>query len=208
MSLFSSWYDFEHNERCFNTDKIVKHTPAGALNMTGFKQLVKLVKRFTSSPSNPYEPQNIAITFGEARIVYKTRPSDLTPSGYIDRGLYARLMLDAATLAAGSMVEDFEVANDSFSMYGMNETPDGTITAIARLTHTDENRYTVETRLLDADQNAISSGYGTFSVSEISLDEVQDTEAEDVQDDTADAPEPQIAYGTIWRSPMGMMHLN
>ena len=176
--------------------------------MTGFRQLVKLVKRFTSSPSSPYSPQDIAITFGEARISYKPQSSDITHSGHIDRGIYAKLMLDAATLAAGSLVEDRDVINDSFSMYGPSDVQSSRLTAVARLTHSDQGRYTVETRLLDEDKNPVGSGYSVFSIGTASQETTSET------DDTPDKPEDirmrpsQVAYGALWQSPMGLLNLN
>ena len=173
--------------------------------MTGFKQLVNLVKRFTSSPSSPYKPKDIAITFGEARISYMPQASDLALSGHVDRGIYAKLMLDAATLAAGSLVEDKDVVNDSFSMYGPVDVQSSRLTAVARLTHSDQGRYTVETRLLDEKRNPVGSGYGVFSVSQAAPAE------ESAEEPAEPAPSQRpmnIAYGTMWKSPVGLIHLN
>ena len=177
--------------------------------MTGFQQLVKLVKRFTSSPSSLYTPKDIAITFGEARISYAPKPSDLTHSGQIDRSVYAKLMLDAATLAAGSLVEDRDVLNDSFSMYGPIDVHSSRLTAVARMTHTDQERYTIETRLLDENRNPVGSGYGIFSISNSSEDREREAEHEDVDaaDDAQEKP-LHIAYGALWKSPMGLLNLN
>lgn len=174
--------------------------------MTGFKQLVNLVKRFTSSPSSPYKPRDIAITFGESRISYVPQASDYTLSGNVDRGMYAKLMLDAATLAAGSLAEDQDVVNDSFSMYGPVDVQSNRLTAVARLTHNDQGRYTVETRLLDEKMNSIGSGYGIFSVSTTAAQPEESNEKA-----TDDAPHQRpinIAYGTMWKSPVGLIHLN
>lgn len=177
--------------------------------MTGFQQLVKLVKRFTSSPSSLYAPKDIAITFGEARISYYPKPSDLTHAGQIDRSVYAKLMLDAATLAAGSLVEDREVANDSFSMYGPVDVQSTVLTAVARMTHNDQGRYTVETRLLDENRNPIGSGYGTFSINPVEESNETETESVEAQDSLENAPRPlRIAYGALWKSPIGLLNLN
>ena len=173
--------------------------------MTGFKQLVNLVKRFTSSPSSPYSPQDIAITFGEARISYKTQASDITAAGHVDRSTYAKLMLDAATLAAGSLAENKDVINDSFSMYGPIAVQSTRLTAVARMTHSDEGRYTVETRLLDENLNPIGSGYGIFSESKIASEPA----SEEQEPSPATPPRPaNIAYGAMWKSPAGLIHLN
>lgn len=177
--------------------------------MTGFQQLVKLVKRFTSSPSSLYSPKDIAITFGEARISYNPKPSDLTHAGQIDRSLYAKLMLDAATLAAGSLVEERDVTNDSFSMYGPVDVHSTILTAVARMTHSDQGRYTVETRLLDENRNPVGSGYGTFSISPTEEPSLEEGETIEEQDAQADAPRPlRIAYGALWKSPIGLLNLN
>ena len=174
--------------------------------MTGFKQLVNLVKRFTSSPSSPYKPQDIAITFGEARISYVPQASDYAHSGNVDRGIYAKLMLDAATLAAGSLVENQDVTNDSFSMYGPVDVQSNRLTAVARLTHTDQGRYTVETRLLDENMNPVGSGYSVFSVSKL-VDQPEKVE-EETPESAPNSRPMNIAYGAMWKSPVGLLHLN
>lgn len=183
----------------------------GDLTMTGFKQLVNLVKRFTSSPSSPYTPQDIAITFGEARISYNTQPSDMTRTGHIDRSIYAKLMLDAATLAASSLVEDKDVTNDSFSMYGPIDVHSTRLTAVARLTHSNQDKYTVETRLLDENRNPVGSGHGIFSIRQTSSDEVpqEETAQGSVQEREDRSSRPlRVAYGAMWKSPVGLLHLN
>ena len=173
--------------------------------MTGFKQLVNLVKRFTSSPSSPYRPQDIAITFGETRISYVIQPSNITRTGHVDRGIYAKLMLDAATLAAGTLAEEQDVLNDSFSMYSPVDVQSSRLTAVARLTHSDNGRYTVETRLLDENRTPVASGYGLFSVSEAPIEPVSE-DTEEIEP-APDRP-VHIAYGAMWKSPVGLIHLN
>lgn len=178
--------------------------------MTGLKQLVKLVKRFTSSPSSPYSPRDIAITFGEARISYNPLPEDLTLTGHVDRSIYAKLMLDAATLAVQSLVENRDILNDSFSMYGPSDVQSNRLTAVARLTHSDQGRYTVETRLLDENRNPVGSGYSVFSVSQVDEEAVtEERELVDQQETADDESTPlQVAYGALWQSPMGLLNLN
>ncbi len=178
--------------------------------MTRLKQLVKLVKRFTDAPSNPYAPKDIAITFGEARIRYMTQASDITAANHVDRSVYAKLMLDAATLAASSLVGTQVVTNESFNLYGLTDVHAGPLTSVARLVHTDEALYTVETRLFDSQGEPIGSGYGTFTADEApdvdddSLAEVDAVPEEDQSEDSSD----DIAYGSLWRSPVGFIHLN
>ena len=188
--------------------------------MTGFKQLVRLVKLFTDAPANPYEPKDISITFGEARIRYTAVPSDIAADGYIDRSTYTKLMMDAATLAAGSLDNTYFVKADSFNVYGVTEVDPGIITAVARLIHTEDGTFTVEARLYSVDNAPIASAHGTFSASGIPLDETtyeghelsedmldELEDLEDAEDDDDRRPTP-MAYGTIWNSPVGFIHMN
>ena len=64
--------------------------------MIGDKQLARLVKFFTEAPSSRYTPEDISITFGEARIKYEPVFEDHDATGFIDRAVYGKPMLDAA----------------------------------------------------------------------------------------------------------------
>ena len=170
--------------------------------MIGDKQLARLVKQFTDSPSSRYTPEDIAITFGEARIKYEPSPIDFDAAGNVDRSIYFKLMFDAATLAAGSLADFRFVINESFNIYAIKAIQEGRLAAIARLVHAQRNTYTVEVRLLDTNGHALASGHGTFS---LDLNESFTAEMRE----QADASERiQIAYGSLWRSPFGYMHQN
>lgn len=172
--------------------------------MIGDRQLARLVKFFTEAPSNSYTPEDISITFGEARIKYDPSFEDHDATGYIDRSVYAKLMLDAATLAAGSLIEDHFVVNESFNLYAMKPFVEGKLIAVARLVHAQRNRFAVEVRLLDAEGRAIASGHGSFSVGGPTQDEEAEAGEKAVDRDDAEA----VAYGSLWRTPYGYVHQN
>jgi acyl-coenzyme A thioesterase PaaI-like protein len=175
--------------------------------MIGDKPLAKLVKFFTEAPSSIYLPEDISITFGEARIRFSPASSDLDATGYVDRALYIKIMSDAANLAAGSLIDTHFVVAESFNAYAMKAVREDTrLAAVARLIQAQENNYTVEVRLLDDNGIAVASGMGVFSIGSTPLEE----DASDAQHrDTEDPPdEPEIAYGSIWRTPFGYLHLN
>lgn len=153
-----------------------------------------------------YKPEDIAITFGEARIRYVPVSSDLDATGNVDRAIYTKLMLDAAGLAAGSLLDTHFVVNESFNTYAMKPMKEGhRIAAIARLINAQNNRYTVEVRLIDENGMAIASGVGMYAKSAT----IMDQEAFDASDEQDDLPENTgIAYGAIWRSPFGFIHQN
>ncbi len=174
--------------------------------MIGDRQLAKLVKFFIDAPSSMYKPEDIAITFGEARIRYVPVSSDLDATGNVDRAIYTKLMLDAAGLAAGSLLDTHFVVNESFNTYAMKPMKEGhRIAAIARLINAQKNRYTVEVRLIDENGMAIASGVGMYTKSAT----IMDQEAFDASDEQDDLQENTgIAYGAIWRSPFGFIHQN
>ena len=172
--------------------------------MIGDKQLARLVKRFTEAPSSPYTPEDIAITFGEARIKYQPMPSDFDAVGNIDRAVYFKLMLDAATLAAGSLVDHRFVANESFNIYAIKAIQTGRLAAVARLIHVQQNTYTVEVRLLDEEGHALASAHGTFTM------DLTEQQADSIADQLeTEAPQYlRVAYGSLWRTPFGYLHQN
>ncbi len=174
--------------------------------MIGDRQLAKLVKFFTEAPSSRYTPEDISITFGEARIKYDPMLDDYDATGFVDRAVYGKVMLDAATLAAGTLIEDRFVINESFNIYAMKSFTEGKLIAVARLIHAQLNRFTVEVRLIDEEGLAIASGHGTFAVSSMKIDESQQSEDDAEEESSEDAQ--NIAYGSMWRTPFGFIHQN
>ena len=170
--------------------------------MIGDRQLAKLVKVFIEAPSSKYTQEDIAITFGEARIKYEPEFDDFDATGYVDRAVYGKLMLDAATLAAGTLIEESYVENESFNLYAMKAKRSGKLIAVARLVHAQKNRYTVEVRLLDEEGHAVASGHGTFAVSK---HEFQEPHPDMLDEELASEG---VAYGSLWRTPFGYIHQN
>lgn len=170
--------------------------------MIGDRQLAKLVKVFTEAPSSKYTQEDIAITFGEARIKYVPAFDDFDATGYVDRAVYGKLMLDAATLAAGTLIEESFVVNESFNLYAMKPKREGQLIAVARLVHAQQNRYTVEVRLLDKEGHAVASGHGTFALSK------HDARHADIADMGDEDTSEDVAYGSLWRTPFGYVHQN
>ena len=172
--------------------------------MIGDRQLARLVKRFTDAPSSPYVPEDIAITFGEARIKYQPAPTDFDGSGAVDRAVYFKLMLDAATLAASSLTDRYPVVSESFNVYAMKAAHAGELVAAARLIHAERNTFTVEVRLIDDQGRALASGHGSFSLD-------LTPRSAPVPADESDTPAVRpagVAYGALWRTPYGFVHLN
>lgn len=178
--------------------------------MIGDRQLAKLVKLFTEAPSSRYTPDDISITFGEARIKYDPMPDDYDATGFVDRAVYGKLMLDAATLAAGTLVEDRFVTNESFNLYAMKPFGEGKLIAIARLIHARLNRFTVEVRLIDEQGLAIASGNGTFAVTSMPAEPGDDVQPmdDDIEEEDQVEDSKSIAYGSLWRTPFGYIHQN
>ena len=172
--------------------------------MIGDRQLARLVKFFTEAPSNSYTPEDISITFGEARIKYDPSFEDHDATGYIDRSVYSKLMLDASTLAAGTLIEDHFVVNESFNLYAMKPFVEGKLIAVARLVHAQRNRFTVEVRLLDEEGRAIASGHGSFAIGAPTQDETPEASEEAAELDDSEV----VAYGSLWRTPYGYVHQN
>ncbi len=176
--------------------------------MIGDRQLARLVKFFTEAPSSIYSPEDISITFGEARIKYDPVPEDYDATGHIDRALYSKLMLDAATLAAGTLIEDRFVENESFNTYAMKSFLKGKLIAVARLVYAQRSRYTVEVRLLDEEGMAIASGQGSFSIGNVTIEADGSFDNADESEDADDAENKSVAYGSLWRTPFGYVHQN
>lgn len=174
--------------------------------MIGDRQLAKLVKFFTEAPSSRYTPDDISITFGEARIKYDPVQEDYDATGFVDRAVYSKLMLDAATLAAGTLIEDRFVVNESLNVYAMKPFTEGKLIAVARLIHAQRNRFTVEVRLIDEQGMAIASAHGTFAISSMKIEGSQQSDEHAEEEPAEDSQ--NIAYGSMWRTPFGFIHQN
>lgn len=212
LAVHEAWYGFP-----FYHCHVLLSQPSAATSkrlleykkMIGDRQLAKLVKFFTDAPSSRYTPDDISITFGEARIKYDPLPDDYDATGFVDRAVYGKLMLDAATLAAGTLVEDRFVTNESFNLYAMKPFAEGKLIAIARLIHARLNRFTVEVRLIDEQGLAIASSHGTFAVTSMPAEPGDDGEPvdNDTEEDHVEDTK-SVAYGSLWRTPFGYIHQN
>lgn len=180
--------------------------------MTDKQHFSRLVRVFAAAPSSIYETDDLHVASGRARLQIQIETDDADANGAIDRSLFYKLLCDAASLAANSLVEDRLVIAESFNLYIFEPFVQGEVTAAARVVSAHGTVYGVEALLVDEDGRKLAVGNGIFSRGAVDLDEP--TDAPDLfdlssEDEDDDASEGEgRAYGAMFKTPYGWMHLN
>lgn len=169
--------------------------------MINEQHLDRLRRLFTDAPSSLYGPEDIGVWAGQARIQFETESEDRDASGSVDRSLYFKLLCDASSLAAGSLVEDQFVTSESFDLYVVRSISQGELVALAQVVSARGNLFMVEAVLTDDQGHKLARAHGVFTRSAVSLPEMEDEDAH------VEAGEG-TAIGMIWDSPIGPIHMN
>jgi hypothetical protein len=114
------------------------------------------------------------------------------------------MLADAASLAAGSLVEDHVVVAEQFDMHVLQPGYSGPVTASARVAIAQPPRFRVEVQLVNEEGEVLARGSGVFAPSAIELPPDPDP---DQEVSSGAKPEPAV-YASVWPTPFGFLHLN
>lgn len=119
------------------------------------------------------------------------------------------MLVDAAALAAGSLVADRVVIAERFDMQVVQLGHSGLVTASARVTLAQPPRYRVVVQLMSEAGTVLAQGTGVFAPGPIKLppDSVSGQAASDRAASPQNKPEPAV-YASVWPTPFGLVHLN
>lgn len=181
--------------------------------MTDKQHFTRLARVFAAAPSSIYEADDLQVASGRARLQVHLEAEDADASGAVDRSLYYKLLCDAASLAANSLVEDRLVIPESFNLYVFEPFASGELTAAARVVSAHGSVYGVEALLVDDDGRKLAVGNGIFSRGAVDLDDPDGVDDVAFDFDAAlDADDDEDfenrAYGAMYESPYGWLHLN
>lgn len=171
----------------------------------------KLESVYAAAPSSIYDRPALHVSLGQAQLDLDLDEVDVDAVGAIDRALYYKLLCDASALAANSLVEDRLVAAESFNMHVIRPSAWGAVTALSRVVSEHGAVYSVEAVLLDRDGQELALGNGLFSRSDIELYGEGEPPFDRDDPDEAGAPDGSLtghAYGTLFQTPFGWIHLN
>ncbi len=144
---------------------------------------------------------DFVVLSGQARITFQTESEDRDAVGLIDRTLYFKLLSDASSMAAGSLVEDRFVLAETFDLYVTRSVTGGQLVALARVVSNRSGLLTVEAVLTDDQGRKVAGAHGVFSRAPIALPAVA------FSDDEPSADE-NLGTDSLWDSPLGPVHLN
>lgn len=166
-----------------------------------FKRLEHI---YTSSASRDRDVRDVAIALGHAEVSADINTEQLAPQDVANHAHYHDMLADAASLAAGSLVEDHVVMAEQFDMQVVTPGFSGSVTASARVTLAQPPRYRVEVQLVSEDSELLAQGTGVFSPTPRELPPDPNPD----QDATGDAKPDPAVYASVWPTPFGLLHLN
>ncbi len=166
--------------------------------MIGERHFQTLERLYRAAPSTTNEVSDLDVSLGAAHVTFQIQEANRDADGLIDRALYYKILTDAASLAAGSLVDDRRVVTNNFSIQVVGSSGGGAITAAARVLASAGTGYVVEAILHDGEGNLLAFGSGVAHRSAVDLP-APETPADE---------ENQRAYGALWISPVGLIHQN
>lgn len=190
--------------RTHNPSVLRRLSHSKILDMVNSQHFKRLEHIYTSTSSPHRDMRDVSIAMGRAELSAHIDTDDLSPQDVANHTHYHDMLADAASLAAGSLVEDHVVMAEQFDMQVVTPGHSGAVTASARVTLAQPPRYRVEVLLVSEDGEALAKGTGVFSPTprELPPDPAPDKEP-------TDGPKPDPAvYASVWPSPFGILHLN
>lgn len=156
----------------------------------------------TSSPDR--DVRDVAIALGRAELSATIDTEQLSPQDLANHTHYHDMLADAASLAAGSLVEDHVVMAEQFDMQVVTPEFSGSVMASARVTLAQPPRYRVEVQLTSEAGDVLAHGTGVFSPTPRELPPDPDPDRETTG---KSKPDPAV-YASVWPTPFGLLHLN
>lgn len=171
------------------------------INSQHFRRLEHI---YANKPTSPRETEHIAVSMGRAELSAHIDTGQLSPQDVANHAHYHDLLSDAASLAAGSLVEEHVVMAEQFDMRVMQPGYSGPVTASARVALAQPPRYRVEVQLTGDAGEVLAQATGVFAPSPV---ELPPDPAPDQAAPSGGKPEPAV-YASVWPTPFGLIHLN
>lgn len=176
------------------------------INSQHFRRLEHM---YAANHAPRHEMADVAVSLGRAEMSARIDTDPLSLRSIANHAHYHNLLVDTASLAAGSLVEDRVVAAERFDMQVTNPGYSGLVKASARVTLAQPPRYRVEVQLVSEEGSVLAEGAGVFAPSTVKLP--PDTDSEQPTAERAASPDERLApavYASVWPTPFGLLHLN
>jgi hypothetical protein len=175
------------------------------INPRHFEKLSRLHRE--ASPRF-YADDDVIVGAGKARVAHPVGDQDLDASGRVDASVYHKMLADAATLAAGSLVEDRFVAVSSFNYFATHMVETGKLLAAAQVVHARALSFTVNTVLTDESGRVLAVGYGIYSPGPVGLGEPEAGAPGEPEAESPEVSDLFNVYGNFLDTPFGPVSLN
>ncbi len=129
----------------------------------------RLEQMYLADDRNEKDDAGIRIHEGESEIVTPIDRQHLRRDGSLDNGICFKLLIDAASLAANSVVRDVLVRAESFEVRYAHMTPAGELAARGRLVGLSGGQYLTESVVVDSEGHEVCRGAGAFVRSDAGL---------------------------------------
>jgi hypothetical protein len=178
------------------------------MNSQHFRQLEHM---YATHRSLRPEVTGVTVSMGRAEMSARIDSDPLRLQAITSHAHYHDLLVDTATLAAGSLVEDRVVAAERFDMQVVQPGYSGLVTASAWVTLAQPPRYRVAVQLMSEEGHVLAQGAGMFAPSTTKLPPGSAT-GPSAAEHTASPRnrnklEPAV-YASVWVTPFGLLHLN
>jgi hypothetical protein len=153
-----------HGLKGYTAISIEKHNKA--LLAAHFERLEQM---YLADDRNVSDDAGVRIQEGEAEIVTPVDERDIRQDGSLDTAVCFKLLCDAASLAANSVVRDVYLRVESFNVRCANMTPAGELAARGRLLGSSEGQYLAESVVVDSEGGEVCRGAGAFAKSDTAI---------------------------------------
>lgn len=176
------------------------------MNNQHFRQLEHM---YATNRSLRHEMTDVTVSMGRAEMSARMNSDPLRLHAITSHTHYHDVLIDTATLAAGSLVADYGVAAERFDMQVVQPGYSGLVTASARVTLAQPPRYRVAVQLISEEGHVLAQGAGVFAPStiELPLGSAPGQAASDHAASPRNKLEPAV-YASVWPTPFGLLHLN
>jgi hypothetical protein len=171
------------------------------LNMIGKRHYKRLEQMYASEADRGGAP---AVAFGRAEL--KGSIEESASGTVVTQSTHHALLSDAASLAAGSLEKERQVAAEQFQAQVSDEEYRGPVQASARVVAAQPPRYIVEAVLRTPDGHVVAEALGVFHPTSHALPAEPEVSIDD-RSERSTAPQP-ASFIPLYETPFGMVCLN
>lgn len=117
---------------------------------------------YRTNPCNRYYEADIDIQEGLCELHLAVRPDYLHGGGMVHGSTYFKLLDDAGTFAASSLVTDAGILTASYNIYFTRPIAEGVIRAVGQVVHRSRRLFLAESVAYDGDGRVLARGSGSF----------------------------------------------